>query len=109
MLHRDRARLGPKAGSGRVGVTTALAVVSAVLGSLDAAGVQEECLAPLSFASHAYEEFHVLMPLYVCRRWNGIVAPMEGQRLAWVRPLELRNYPMPPADAPLIAHLVSLL
>ncbi len=72
-------------------------------------GVQEECLAPLSFASHAYEEFHVLMPLYVCRRWNGIVAPMEGQRLAWVRPLELRNYPMPPADAPLIAHLVSLL
>ena len=72
-------------------------------------GVQEECLAPLSFASHAYEEFHVLMPLYVCRRWNGIVAPMEGQRLAWVRPLELRNYPMPAADAPLIAHLVSLL
>jgi 8-oxo-dGTP diphosphatase len=72
-------------------------------------GVQEECLAPLSFASHAYEEFHVLMPLYVCRRWNGIVAPMEGQRLAWARPLELRNYPMPPADAPLIAHLVSLL
>jgi len=72
-------------------------------------GVQEECLAPLSFASHAYEEFHVLMPLYVCRRWNGIVAPMEGQRLAWARPLELRNYPMPAADAPLIAHLVSLL
>ena len=72
-------------------------------------GVQEECLAPLSFASHSYEEFHVLMPLYVCRRWNGIVAPMEGQRLAWVRPKELRNYPMPPADAPLIAHLVSLL
>jgi 8-oxo-dGTP diphosphatase len=71
--------------------------------------VDEQCLAPLTFASHSYPEFHVVMPLYVCRRWNGTVAPHEGQRLAWVRPRELRKYPMPPADAPLISHLVTLL
>ena len=71
--------------------------------------VQETCLAPLSFASHRYADFHLLMPLYVCRRWEGIVSPREAQRLAWVRPGALRDYPMPPADAPLIAHLTALL
>ena len=71
--------------------------------------VKEECLAPLTFASHAYPDFHLLMPLYVCRRWKGIVAPQEGQTLAWVRPNRLKDYPMPPADIPLIAHLSSLI
>jgi 8-oxo-dGTP diphosphatase len=67
------------------------------------------CLAPLTFASHAYPDFHLLMPLYVCRRWEGIVVPREGQNLAWVRPNRLREYEMPPADAPLIPHLIALL
>jgi 8-oxo-dGTP diphosphatase len=71
--------------------------------------VAEACLAPLTFASHAYEDFHLLMPLYVCRRWEGIVTPQEGQNLAWVRPNRLRDYEMPPADAPLISHLMALL
>jgi 8-oxo-dGTP diphosphatase len=71
--------------------------------------VREPCLAPLAFASHAYPDFHLLMPLYVCRRWEGTVTPREGQRLAWVRPNRLRDYKMPPADEPLIAHLTSLL
>jgi 8-oxo-dGTP diphosphatase len=71
--------------------------------------VKEECLAPLSFASHAYPDFHLLMPLYVCRRWEGIVRAQEGQQLAWVRPNRLRDYPMPPADLPLISHLTTLL
>jgi len=57
--------------------------------------VDEACLAPLTFASHGYPDFHLLMPLYVCRRWEGIVAAQEGQRLAWVRPARLRDYPMP--------------
>ena len=71
--------------------------------------VREACLAPLTFASHAYPEFHLLMPLFVCRRWDGMVTPREGQRLAWVRANRLREYPMPPADEPLIAHLTALL
>jgi 8-oxo-dGTP diphosphatase len=71
--------------------------------------VKAPCLAPLTFASHAYEDFHLLMPLYVCRRWEGFVQPLEGQALKWVRPKELRAYPMPPADEPLIPHLVDLL
>ena len=71
--------------------------------------VREPCLAPLTFASHAYEDFHLLMPLYVCRRWEGIAAAQEGQRLAWVRPNRLRDYQMPPADEPLVAHLTTLL
>jgi 8-oxo-dGTP diphosphatase len=71
--------------------------------------VNEACLAPLTFASHSYSDFHLLMPLYVCRRWDGIVAPQEGQRLAWVRPERLRDYPMPPADEPLVSHLMGLL
>lgn len=70
--------------------------------------VNEQCLAPLTFASHSYPEFHVLMPLYVCRRWEGIVVPREGQQLAWVKPIELRKYPMPAADEPLISHLLDL-
>lgn len=67
------------------------------------------CLAPLSFASHSYEDFHLLMPLYACRRWNGIPVPREGQQLAWVRPVDLGKYDMPPADLPLIAVLRSWL
>ena len=71
--------------------------------------VKEDCLAPLTFASHAYAEFHLLMPLYVCRRWEGTVTALEGQKLAWVRPNRLRDYEMPPADIPLISHLMALL
>jgi 8-oxo-dGTP diphosphatase len=71
--------------------------------------VKAPCLAPLTFASHAYDDFHLLMPLYICRRWEGFVQPLEGQALKWVRPKELRAYPMPPADEPLIPHLVDLL
>ena len=71
--------------------------------------VKEACLAPLTFASHAYDDFHLLMPLYVCRRWDGVAAAQEGQELAWVRPNRLKDYPMPPADVPLIAHLTALL
>ncbi len=67
------------------------------------------CMQPLTFASHRYEDFHLLMPLYVCRRWDGLVSPAEGQAVKWVRARELRNYPMPPADAPLISPLVELL
>ena len=70
---------------------------------------QEACLAPLTFASHSYDDFHLLMPLYVCRRYQGIPTPQEGQRLKWVRPAALRDHPMPPADEPLIAHLQALL
>jgi 8-oxo-dGTP diphosphatase len=71
--------------------------------------VKEACLAPLTFASHSYPDFHLLMPLYVCRRWDGMVTAREGQSLAWVRPNRLRDYPMPPADVPLIPHLTALL
>jgi 8-oxo-dGTP diphosphatase len=63
------------------------------------------CLAPLTFASHAYPAFHLLMPLFACRRWQGTPHPREGQRLAWAHPRDLRNYPMPPADLPLIPVL----
>lgn len=67
------------------------------------------CLAPLTFASHGYESFHLLMPLYVCRRFEGTAHGREGQRLKWVRPRDMRDYPMPPADAPLIPFLIDLL
>ncbi len=67
------------------------------------------CLQPLTFASHAYEDFHLLMPLYICRRWDGFVSPAEGQAVKWVRPRDLRKYPMPPADLPLISPLVEAL
>ncbi len=63
------------------------------------------CLAPLTFASHAYDDFHLLMPLFACRRWQGTARPREGQELAWVRAGDLHGYPMPPADVPLIAIL----
>ncbi len=65
----------------------------------------ESCLAPLTFASHAYEDFHLLMPLFAIRRWQGTPHPREGQKLSWARPRDLRNYPMPPADIPLIPVL----
>ena len=71
--------------------------------------VEEPCLAPLTFASHAYPDFHLLMPLYICRRWQGMPRAMEGQALKRVRPGALRDMPMPPADAPLIPFLVDLL
>ena len=71
--------------------------------------VAASCLAPFTFASHAYPDFHLLMPLYVCRKWSGIPAAREGQRLAWVWPARLADYPMPPADVPLVAALRDLL
>ena len=69
----------------------------------------QSCLAPLTFASHAYDDFHLLMPLFICRKWQGIPMPQEGQVLKWVRPMALRDYPMPPADIPLIPILQSWL
>ena len=75
--------------------------------------IQEACVAPFVFASHSYAEFHLLMPLFLCRRWEGIAQPREGQKVAWVRPRDLAidsaRYPMPPADAPLIPMLRDLL
>jgi 8-oxo-dGTP diphosphatase len=71
--------------------------------------VKEACLAPLTFARHAYDDFHLLMPLYICRRWEGEAIAREGQKLTWVRANKLRDYPMPPADIPLIPHLIDLL
>ncbi len=65
----------------------------------------ESCLAPLTFASHKYEDFHLLMPLFACRKWQGIPTGVEGQQLAWVRVNQLRDYPMPAADVPLIPVL----
>ncbi len=70
---------------------------------------RQSCLAPIAFASHAYADFHLLMPLYACRVWRGELTPLEGQELAWVRPVRLADYPMPPADAPLIPILRDLL
>ena len=70
---------------------------------------RESCLAPIAFASHAYDDFHLLMPLFVCRKWRGMPQPLEGQALKWARINELKNYPMPPADVPLIAQLRDLL
>jgi len=71
--------------------------------------VEEPCLAPLTFASHAYPDFHLLMPLYVCRRWTGTPRSLEGQALKWVRPKAMRDLAMPPADSPLIPFLIDLL
>ncbi|MGA7656480.1 MAG: 8-oxo-dGTP diphosphatase MutT, partial [Methylocella sp.] len=70
--------------------------------------VEEACLAPLTFASFAYPDFHLLMPLYICRRWSGFIEARENQALKWVAPKNLRAYPMPPADAPLIPALIDL-
>ncbi|HEX6010887.1 MAG TPA: (deoxy)nucleoside triphosphate pyrophosphohydrolase [Geminicoccaceae bacterium] len=74
-----------------------------------AVDTEASCLAPLTFASHAYDRFHLLMPLYVCRVWRGEPLPREGQALRWARPRELRKLPMPPADLPLIPALEELL
>lgn len=71
--------------------------------------VTEACLAPFVFASHAYDSFHLLMPLYLCRRWSGVVVKHEHAALAWVKPNRLGDYPMPPADEPLVAWLRDLL
>lgn len=71
--------------------------------------VKPDCLAPLTFASHTYETFHLLMPLFICRRYEGIPRPMEGQTLKWVKPKDMRDYPMPPADIPIIPFLIDLL
>lgn len=74
-------------------------------------GIETEipCLAPLTFASHSYDDFHLLMPLFVCRRFSGIAQPKEGQVLKWVRPRQMRDFPMPPADPPLVQFLIDLL
>lgn len=74
-----------------------------------AVDTRQSCLAPIAFASHAYDDFHLLMPLFVCRVWQGTPKAREGQELAWVRPLRLRDYPMPPADEPLVAMLRDIL
>ena len=71
--------------------------------------VKADCLAPLTFASHAYPEFHLIMPLYICRRWEGQVRSNEGQALKWLRAAKLRDLAMPPADEPLIPHLIDML
>jgi 8-oxo-dGTP diphosphatase len=71
--------------------------------------VKTACLAPLTFASHTYEKFHLFMPLYVCRRFEGIPQGREGQDIKWVKPRQMRDYPMPPADVPLIPILIDLL
>lgn len=71
--------------------------------------IPPSCLAPFVFASYGYENFHLLMPLYLCRKWSGVVTPRENQKLSWVRANKLRDYPMPPADLPLVAHLQDLL
>jgi 8-oxo-dGTP diphosphatase len=71
--------------------------------------VREPCLAPLTFASHAYPDFHLLMPLFICRRWDGTATGREGQALKWTPARKLRDFPMPPADEPLIPHLIAAL
>lgn len=71
--------------------------------------INPACLAPLTFASHGYEKFHLLMPLYICRKWQGIVSACEGQELKWVKPDKLREYDMPEADIPLIPHILDTL
>ncbi len=67
--------------------------------------IAQACLAPFVFASHAYDSFHLLMPLFLCRRWNGVIRPLEHEAIAWVKPVQMSDYPMPPADAPLVAWL----
>ena len=91
-----------------VPVNTAVHVAEEMIAG-SSTSVTEACLAPFVFASHAYDSFHLLMPLYLCRRWNGVVAAREHAALAWVRPNQLSDYPMPPADEPLVAWLRDLL
>jgi 8-oxo-dGTP diphosphatase len=90
------------------GETPEVALIRELKEELDI-DVTASCLAPFTFASHGYADFHLLMPLYVCRKWQGIVRGAEGQSLAWVRPNKLADYEMPPADKPLIAMLRDLL
>lgn len=90
------------------GETPEAAIIRELREELDVE-TKEACLAPLSFASHTYEHMHLLMPLYVCRRWQGTPTAKEHQALKWVRPQALRDYAMPPADEPLIAALCDLL
>ena len=96
---------GGKVGEGELPETALVRELDEELG-ID---ITESCLAPLSFASHVYDDFHLLMPLYVCRVWKGTITAREGQELAWVRPARLTDYPMPPADIPLIPLLRDLL
>jgi 8-oxo-dGTP diphosphatase len=96
---------GGKVEAGETPETTLIRELKEELGII----VNEACLAPLTFASHGYADFHLVMPLYVCRRWDGNVRAQEGQELAWVLPNRLKDYPMPPADVPLISHLTALL
>lgn len=72
-------------------------------------GTWESCLAPIAFASHGYDDFHLLMPLFACRKWQGAVQPREGQAVTWVRPNQMKDYPMPAADIPLVAQLRDLI
>ena len=91
-------------GKGEPGETPEAALVRELKEELDI-DTWTSCLAPLTFASHSYDDFHLLMPLFACRKWQGIVRATEGQTLAWVAPNRLRDYPMPPADLPLIPIL----
>lgn len=95
-------------GKVEIGETPEQALIRELKEELDI-DTQTACLAPLTFASHNYENFHILMPLYVCRRFQGVAKPLEHQALKWVKATQLRDYAMPPADEPLIAHLCDLL
>ncbi|MCY0148662.1 (deoxy)nucleoside triphosphate pyrophosphohydrolase [Hoeflea sp. G2-23] len=90
------------------GETPEAALIRELMEELGVA-TKTDCLAPLTFASHSYDEFHLLMPLFVCRRFEGSARGLEGQVLKWVRPRDMRTYPMPPADEPLIPYLIDLL
>ena len=90
------------------GETPELALIRELKEEL-AIDITESCLAPFTFASHIYEAFHLLMPLYLCRVWKGAATPMEGQQLKWVRPMRMNDLPMPPADKPLCAMLRDFL
>jgi 8-oxo-dGTP diphosphatase len=95
-------------GKVQAGETPEAALIRELKEELDI-DVTASCLGPFTFASHAYEGFHLLMPLYLCRKWQGTVRPMEGQAIKWVAPLRLADHPMPPADKPLVAMLRDFL
>jgi len=95
-------------GKVETGETPEAAIIRELKEELDI-DTKQACLAPLTFASFSYEKFHLLMPLYVCRKWQGTPRSLEHSALKWVKPQLLRDYPMPPADEPLIAHLCDLL
>ena len=95
-------------GKVETGETPEVALIRELKEELDI-DVKQACLAPFVFASHAYEGFHLLMPLFLCRRWDGFVRALEHSALAWVRPAQMGDYPMPPADAPLVAYLRDFL